>query len=167
VNYQQLNKNLNVIVESNGTIHLTRRNKLNKNLKKKTITKRLQKTWVKGVQQRPTSTKAKKPKKEQKIRKDENISDPNTDGKSLVKTAFVKRLADTKLAKKGQKPKHIEQDFAPKPAPRAEKRKRLLASAKQAVRGHDDDDVPTLVDDNEERKKKSGGRSKKKVRVHV
>jgi len=71
------------------------------------------------------------------------------------------------LLKKNEKPKHIEQNFANKPAPRAEKRKRLLAAVKQASKENDNEDVPTLIDDNEERKIKSGGRSKKKVRINV
>jgi len=162
-----VDKNLNVIVEANGNIHLTKRTKLNKQYKKKKPTKRLQKTWTKGIQQRRTTTKT-KPKKEKNIKKVEDVPVFNTDGRSLVDTAFVKRIAGTKLVKKDEKPKHVEQDYASKPAPKAEKRKRLLAAAKQTSRENDDDDnVPTLVADSEERKIKSGGRSKKKVRVNV
>jgi len=157
-----IDKNLNVIVEPSGNVHLTKRKTLNKNFKTKKPTKRLYKTWTKGLE-KPTSTKI-KPKKEKKNKKDEDKPVFNTDGKSLVDTAFVKRIADTKLVKKNDKPKHIEQSFANKPAPRAEKRKRLLAAAKQAS---NEDDIPTLINDNEERKIKSGGRSKKKVRMNV
>jgi hypothetical protein len=160
-----LEKNLNVIVEPNGNVHLTKRTKLNKNFKKKKPTKRLQKLWIKGLQ-KPTSTTTTKPKKEKKNKKTDNAPVFNTNGKPLVDTAFVKRIADTKLVKKTEKPKHIEENFASKPAPRAEKRKRLLVAAKQASK-ENDDDVPTLIDDNEERKIKSGGRSKKKVRINV
>ncbi|CAF0926399.1 unnamed protein product [Rotaria sordida] len=162
-----LEKNLNVIVGPNGKINLTKRTKLNNNnIKKKKPTKRLQKTWIKGIQQQ-RSTKT-KPKKEKKTKKGEDLPVFNTDNKPLVDTAFVKRVADTKLAKKNEKPKHIEQNYASKPAPKAEKRKRLLAAVKQAAtQNNNDDDVPTLIDDSEERKIKSGGRSKKKVRVNV
>jgi hypothetical protein len=162
-----IEKNLNVIVEPNGNIHLTKRTKLNNNFKKKKPIKRLNKTWIKGVQ-KPSSIKT-KPKKENKNKKqDEDKPVFNTDGKSLVDTAFVKRIADTKLVKKNEKPKHIEQNYAIKPAPRAEKRKRLLAAAKHASKENEDDnDVPTLIDDSEERKIKSGGRSKKKVRINA
>jgi hypothetical protein len=158
-------KNLHVIVESNGNIHLTKRTKLNANYKKKKPTKRLQKTWTQGMKQK--SSNKIESKKDKKNKKDDVTPVFNTDGKPLVKTAFVKRIADTKLVKKNEKPKHIEQNYAIKPAPRAEKRKRLLAVAKQTSQGNEGDDVPTLVDDNEERKIKSGGRSKKKVRINV
>ena len=156
-------KNLHVIVEPNGNIHLTKRTKLSENFKKKKPTKRLVKTWTKGIKQ-PSSTTT-KPKKENKKVDDTPVF--NTNGKPLVDTAFVKRISVTKLVKKNEKPKHIEQPFASKPAPRAEKRKRLLAAAKQASKGDDEDDVPTLIDDSEERKLKSGGRSKKKVRINA
>jgi len=159
-----IDKNLNVIVEPTGNVHLTKRKKLNNNFKKKKPTKRLYKTWTKGLE-KPTSTKIKS-KKEKKNKKDEDKPVFNTDGKPLVDTAFVKRIADTKLVKKNEKPKHIEQNFAAKPAPKAEKRKRLLAAAKQSSK-ENEDDVPTLINDNEERKLKSGGRSKKKVRINV
>jgi len=159
-------KNLNVIVEPNGNIHLTKRTKLKKNFKKKPTTKRLQRTWIKGIQQ--SSGNIIKPKKEKKSQKEDDTPVFNTEGKPVVDTAFVKRVSDTRLAKKNEKPKHIEQNFASKPAPRAEKRKRLLVAAKQALQGNEDDnDVPTLIDDKEERKIKSGGRSKKKVRINV
>ncbi|CAF4633879.1 unnamed protein product [Rotaria sp. Silwood1] len=157
-----LEKNLNVIVEPSGNIHLTKRTKLSNNVNKKKPIKRLQKTWIKGIQQqqqlRSTKTKS---KKEKKINKDEDLPVFNTDNKPLVDTAFVKRVADTKLAKKNEKPKHIEQNYASKPAPKAEKRKRLLAAVKQASKENenDDNDVPTLIDASEERKIKSGGRS--------
>lgn len=159
-----VDKNLNVIVEANGNVHLTKRTKLNNNFKKKKPTKRLYKTWTKGL---PT-TQSTKPKVTKEKKKKINDETPvfNPDGKSLVDTAFVKRIADTKLVKKTEKPKHIEQNYASKPAPKAEKRKRLLAAAKQASK-ENDDDVPTLIDDNEERKIKSGGRSKKKVRINA
>jgi len=167
VNYLHLKKNVNVIVEPSGNIHLTRRTTLNKNYKKKKPTKRLQKTWTTGLEKR-SSIKTKS-KKEKKLKKDEDTPVFNTNGQPLVDTAFVKRIADTKLAKKNEKPKHIEQNYASKPAPRAEKRKRLLAASKQASNenGGDDHDVPTLIDDSEARKIKSGGRSKKKVRINV
>jgi len=93
---------------------------------------------------------------------DEPILD--TGGKPLIDTAFVQRVADTRLIKKDKKLKHTEQDFARKPAPRAEKRKRLLAAAKLAVRENDENVGSTTIDDSEERKIKSGGRSKKKAR---
>jgi hypothetical protein len=112
-----LDNNLNVIVEPNGHVRLTTRKTLQSNFQKKKPTKRLYKTWTKGVQKQSST-----------------------------------------------KPKHMEQNYAAKPAPRAEKRKRLLAAAKQ---GSKEDDAPTLVNDNEERKIKSGGRSKKKVRIAV
>jgi len=83
----------------------------------------------------------------------------NTNGKSLIDTAFVQRITDTKFVPKNKKPKHIEQDFASKPAPRAEKRKRLLVAAKESTREIDHVD-------SEERKIKSGGRSKRKVSVN-
>ncbi len=159
-----LEKNLNVIVEPNGNVHLTKRTKLNNNFKKKKPIKRLHKIWTKGLQ-KPISTKTKS-KKEKNNKKDEEIPVFNTDGKSLVDTAFVKRIADTKLVKKNNKPKHIEQNYASKPAPKAEKRKRQLAAAKQASK-ENDDDVPTLIDDGEEKKLKNGGRSKKKVRINA
>jgi len=163
VNYQLLKKNLNVIVEPSGAINLTKRTKLNKNFKKNKPIKRLHKTWTQGLKQTPSVTKAKS-KKEKKNKKDQETPDFNPDGKSLVNTAFVKRIADTKLVNKSEKPKHIEQNYANKPAPKAEKRKRLLVAAKQASNGN----VPTLVEaDDEERKLKSGGRSKKKVRMNV
>ena len=159
-----LEKNLNVIVEPNGTVHLTKRTKLNKGYeKKKKSAKRLQATWTRGLRvQRTGSGKSAQDKKNNK--KEETPLVFDTKGKPLVDTAFVKRIADTKLVAKGEKPKHLEEDFARKPAPRAEKRKRLLAAAKQAAK---DDDAPTLVADDEERKAKSGGRSKKKVRMNV
>jgi len=78
----------------------------------------------------------------------------NTNGQSLVDTAFVQRITETKFVPKNKKPKHIEQDFASKPAPRAEKRKRLLAAAKESTQEID-----------QERKIKTGGRSKKKISV--
>lgn len=157
-------KNLNVIVEANGNVHLTKRTKLNNGFKKKKPTKRSIKTWTKGLHTSKSATT--KPKKESKNKKTDDTPVFNTDGKPLVDTAFVKRIADTKLVKKTEKPKHIEQNFANKPAPRAEKRKRLLAAAK-ATTENGDDDVPTLIDDSEERKLRSGGRSKKKVRINA
>jgi hypothetical protein len=152
---------LNVIVGPNGTVRLTRKKQLSnrtlKNTKKKPTIKRLQtRTWLpKGNTSR---TKISKKKKSKVIKEDEPIL--NTDGKSLIDTAFVQRIAETKLVEKKKKPKHVEQDFATKPAPRAEKRKRLLAAAKEASR--ETDDAPMLVN-SEEHKIKSGGRSKKKV----
>lgn len=161
-----LEKNLNVIVEPDGNIHLTKRKKLKSdasNKKKKTKSrKRLQRTWIKGVEQPQrirTSSKAKKPK----TKNVENVEQID-DGKQIVETAFVQRIAQTKLAKKNEKVKHVEQQFASKPAPRAEKRKRLLAQAKQAKK-EKNEQVPTLVEIDEEKKIKSGGRSKKKVRL--
>ncbi|CAF4615259.1 unnamed protein product [Rotaria socialis] len=150
-------KNLNVIVEANGNVHLTKKNKLSNNVTKKKSTKRLQKTWIKGVQTHRTTNS--KPKKEKtKGVEDEPVF--NAENKPVVDTEFVKRVASTRLAKKNEKPKHIEQNFASKPAPRAEKRKRLLAAAKEVLNDNNNDDsVPTLVDDSEERKIKSGGRS--------
>jgi len=67
VNYQHLKKNLNVIVEPNGNIHLTRRTKLNQDFQKKKPIKRLHKTWIKGLR-KSTSTKIKS-KKEKKNKK--------------------------------------------------------------------------------------------------
>ncbi|UJR35765.1 hypothetical protein I4U23_028513 [Adineta vaga] len=160
-----LDSNMNVIVESNGNIHLTKRKKLNDKYKKKKPTKRLQKTWLHGIQQK-SSSKQLKSKKQKNTKNVDEKPDFNTDGKPLVDTAFVKRVNETRLAKKNEKPKHVEQNFANKPAPRAEKRKRLLAAAKDVTKGNDNDQVPTLVDD-EERKIKSGGRSKKKVPMNV
>ncbi len=155
-----LDNNLNVIVEPNGHVRLTTRKTLQNNFQKKKPTKRLYKTWTKGVQKQSST----KPKKEKKNTKTDDAPVFETNGKPLVDTAFVKRIADTKLVTKNAKPKHMEQNYAAKPAPRAEKRKRLLAAAKQ---GSKEDDIPTLVNDNEERKIKSGGRSKKKVRITV
>ncbi len=157
-------KNLNVIVEPNGNVHLTKRKKLNSNYKKKKPTKRLYKSWTKGLP-KPSSTKV-KPEKEKKKKSNDDTLVFNTNGKDLVDTAFVQRVAETRLAKKNEKPKHIEQNYASKPAPRAEKRKRLLAAAKQTPT-ENDDVVPTLTDESEERKLKSGGRSKKKVRINA
>ncbi|CAF1046173.1 unnamed protein product [Adineta ricciae] len=161
-------KNLNVIVEPNGNIHLTKRKKLNENYKKKKPTKRLQKTWLQGGQQK-SSTKTPKPKKQKNVKQADETLDFNANGKPLVDAEFVNRVNKTKLAKKTEKPKHVEQNYASKPAPKAEKRKRLLATAKQIANSKDNanDDVPTLVADDEERKIKSGGRSKKKVRINV
>jgi len=155
--------NLNVIVEANGYVHLTKRKKLKTDFKKKKPTKRLQKTWTKNLSNQSSSSKVKPKKQKKNPTKDDAPVFP-TNGKPLVDTAFVKRIADSKLGKGKDKPKHVEQNYASKPAPKAEKRKRLLAVAKQASRGNEDD-VPTLVDDSEERKIKSGGRSKKKVRI--
>jgi len=143
---------------------LTRKKQLNKqtlkNTKKKLPIKRLEKTWLTGNERRIKNFK--KVSKTKMIKDNEPIL--NTNGKSLIDTAFVQRVTNTRLAKKNKKPKHIEQDFADKPAPRAEKRKRLLTAAKEISRPTDDnEEVPTLVD-SEERKIKSGGRSKKKVR---
>jgi hypothetical protein len=159
-----IEKNLNVIVEPSGNIHLTKRKKLNSNYKKKKPTKRLYKTWTKGLP-KPSSTKFKS-KQEKKNKRNDDTPVFNTNGKDLVDTAFVKRIAETKLAKKTEKPKHIEQNYASKPAPRADKRKRLLAVAKQASK-ENEDVIPTLVNDSEERTIKSGGRNKKKVRISV
>jgi hypothetical protein len=159
-----IEKNLNVIVEPNGNVHLTQRKKLNSNYKKKKPTKRLIKTWTKGLPTQSSTKLQSKKDKKNKIKDDTLVF--NTNGKSLVDTAFVKRIADTKLVKKNEKPKHIEQNYATKPAPRAEKRKRLLAATKQASK-ENEEDVPTLIDDSEERKIKSGGRSKKKVRINA
>ena len=159
-----IDKNLNVIVESNGKVHLTKRKKLKNDYKKKKPTKRLQKTWTKGLLKHASAEV--KPKK-QKTKPTGDTLVFETNGKPLVDTAFVQRIADTKLVKKNEKPKHVEQNYARKPAPRAEKRKRLLVAAKQASKGTDED-IPTLVDaDAEERKIKSGGRSKKKVRINA
>lgn len=158
-------KNLNVIVEPNGNVHLTKRKKLKTNFTKKKTTKRLQKTWTAGLLKKGSTGAVSKKVKKTKPTDDAPVF--NTNGKPLVDTAFVQRIADTKLVKKNEKPKHIEQNFAAKPAPRAEKRKRLLAAAKQASK-ENDEDVPTLVDaDDAERKAKSGGRSKKKVRINA
>lgn len=158
--------NVNVIVQPNGNVQITKRKTLSTKPKKKKPTKRLQKTWLKGIQVQP-SIKT-KPKKEKKPKKVEEEPVFNTENKPLVETEFVKRIASTKLAKKNEKPKHIEQNFASKPAPRADKRKRLLAAAKEASKANgNDEQVPTLIDDSEERKIKSGGRSKKKVRLDV
>ncbi|CAF0904157.1 unnamed protein product [Adineta steineri] len=159
-----IDKNLNVIVEPNGNIHLTKRTKLNNNFKKKKPTKRLQKIWTKGIQK--SSTDKHQSKKQKNINnRDDDTPNFNTDGKPLVDTAFVKRISSTRLAKKSDKPKHKEENFASKPAPRAEKRKRLLAAAKQSSKGDQGDDVPTLVDDSEERKIKSGGRNDETSRI--
>ncbi len=157
-------KNLNVIVEPNGNVHLTKRKTLNSNYKKKKPTKRLYKTWTKGLPK--ASTNNDKPRKEKKNKKTDDTPVLDTNGKDLVDTAFVQRVAETKLAKKNEKRKHLEQSFASKPAPRAEKRKRLLATAKQASK-ENEDVIPTLIDDSEERSIKSGGRSKKKVRINA
>ena len=99
-----LEKNLNVIVEPSGNIHLTKRTKLNKNFQKKKPIKRLQKTWLKGVQQQ-SSMKKLKPKKEKILKKDEDTPNFNAEGKPVVNTAFVKRVSDTRLAKKNEKTK--------------------------------------------------------------
>ena len=158
-------KDLNVIVEPNGNVHLTKRNKLKTNFTKKKPTKRLHKTWTGGLLKKGSADTM--TKKVKKIKPTDDAPVFDTNGKSLVDTAFVKRIADTKLVKKNEKPKHIEQNYANKPAPRAEKRKRLLAVAKQAS-NENDEDVPTLIDaDGAERKLKSGGRSKKKVRINA
>jgi len=50
--------------------------------------------------------------------------DKNDHQSSFIDTPFIQRI------KKNKKLKHIEQDFARKPAPRAEKRKQLLAARK-------------------------------------
>jgi len=116
-----INSNLNVIVGSTGNIRLTRKSELTKLKKKKSSTslKRLQNTWLKN------STKSKKPsKKQKKIQDIETILDKNDHQSSFIDTPFIQRI------KKNKKLKHIEQDFARKPAPRAEKRKQLLAARK-------------------------------------
>jgi len=161
-----MEKNINVIVEPNGNVHLTKRKQLKDGYQKKKPTKRLVKTWTKGLASQSTGTiLKKKPTKGKKIKVDDTPVF-NIEGKALVDTAFVQRVTETKLAKKNAKPKHVEQTFASKPAPRAEKRKRLLAAAKQSTK-ENNDEVPTLVEVDEERKIKSGGRSKKKVRVNA
>lgn len=160
-----LEKNLNVIVEPNGTVHLTKRSKLNKNYEAKKPKKRLQKTWLKGVEQPHRRTTTKKPKQTKTAQEDE--PEVNGNGAAVVDTAFVQRVTQTRLAKKSDKLAHVEQSFASKPAPRAEKRKRLLEVAKQVMQEKHGDGVPTLVDVDEDRKIKSGGRSKKKARLQV
>ena len=165
-----LDKNLNVIVEPNGAVHLTKRTKLSQGFEKKKTkkksTKRLQATWTRGLRVQRTGSGKSAQDKKNKNKKDETPLVFDTKGKPLVDTAFVKRIADTKLVAKSEKPKHLEEDFARKPAPRAEKRKRLLAAAKQAAGGKDGG-ATALVADDEERKAKSGGRSKKKVSMNV
>lgn len=166
-----LEKNLNVIVEPDGNVHLTKRKKLKdlsaKKNKKTKLRKRLQRSWLKGVEQLGTKRTGKKSKKEKKTKKTKTTEEPEEvvgNGQPIVDTAFVQRVAKTRLAAKHEKPKHVEQDYATQPAPRAEKRKRLLAAAKQTMKNKDES-VPTLVDVDEEKKIKSGGRSKKKVRL--
>ena len=161
-----LDKNLNVIVEPDGNVHLTKRTKLNKNFQAKKPRKRLQKTWLKGVEQ-PHRRTTKRQKKTKTTAADDLEPEVNGNGAAVVDTAFVQRVAQTRLAKKSEKLKHVEQSFANKPAPRAEKRKRLLAVVKQTMQEKDNGGVPTLADVDEERKIKSGGRSKKRVRLQV
>jgi len=100
--------------------------------------------------------------KTSKIKITNQVASPSiNDNKKLIDTSFVDRILEKKLAKKNKKPKHTEQDFAAQPAPRAEKRKRLLAVASSSTLGN-----TAEVIDNEivkAKKEKSGGRSKPKV----
>lgn len=164
-----LEKNLNVLVQPNGKVFLTKRKKLKssttaegKKAKKSVKKKRLERNWLNPIRKQ---TKEKTTKKKPTV--NDEIQFETNEKEKLVETAFVERVQKTKLAKKNEKQKHVELFFASEPAPNAEKRKRSLATAKinKKLKENASETSATVQQDVQNENLPSAGRNKKKIRL--